>query len=236
MILLAIRRRDSGLLREALLALSPVHDEIDEELLERSLARFTIERLGSGAAVDAAFFGDMFELIRSFRLGVPPEIAAVGRCFVTLEGTLRLLDPDFNVLDEVQRQECSWLGEAVSKESLRNSIQDELSIVLPRLRRLPGRLDHITAALDSGRLTINVRMQLGDREERLMERLVGRVSLVIFGPAVGVMSVVLLGTHGGPNLAGSTTLNQILGYSGLCISVTLILRGVAAVGWSSKAA
>lgn len=235
-ILMAIRRRDAPLLREALLGLTQLRDEVNEELLERSLARFTAERLGFGAPVDAALFGDMFNLIRSFRLGFPPEIAAVFRCFVTLEGTLRLLDPAFNVADEVQHHDDGWIGEAFSKESLRKSIRDELGVVLPRLRRLPGRLDHIAADLDHGRLTINVRLLAGDREERLMERLVGRVSLVIFGPAIGVMSVVLLGIHGGPNLGGSMALNQILGYSGLCISVALILRGIVAVGWSSRTA
>lgn len=234
-ILVSIRRRDAPLLREALLGLSQVREEINEELLERSLARFTAERLGVGAPVDAALFGDMFNLIRSFRLGFPPEIAAVFRCFVTLEGTLRLLDPDFNVVDEVQRQDDGWIGDAFSQESLRKSIRDELGVVLPRLRRLPGRLDHITAALDHGRLTINVRLLVGNREERLIERLVGGVSLVIFGPAIGVMSVVLLGTHGGPDLGGSMTLNQILGYSGLCISVALILRGIVTMGWASRA-
>ena len=43
-------------------------------------------------------FGALFALVNRWGFGVPPQIAAVFRTFASLEGTLRLLDPDLNLV------------------------------------------------------------------------------------------------------------------------------------------
>ena len=47
--------------------------------------------------------------------------------------------------------------------------------------------------------------------------------------ALGIGSVLLLGTDFGPAVAGSVSLNEVLGYIGLAMAGVLMLRIVAAI-------
>jgi ubiquinone biosynthesis protein len=101
-LLLAVGRGDPAGLRDALLELVSRPDEIDEEQLERALGQFMALHLAAGAAPGAEMFTDLFRLITRFRLGVPPEVAAVFRALATLEGTLTQLAPGFDLVAEAQ--------------------------------------------------------------------------------------------------------------------------------------
>ncbi len=85
-LLLAVGRGDPAGLRDALLELVSRPDEIDEEQLERALGQFMALHLAAGAVPGAEMFTDLFRLITRFRLGVPPEVAAVFRALATLDG------------------------------------------------------------------------------------------------------------------------------------------------------
>jgi ubiquinone biosynthesis protein len=63
---------------------------------------------------------------------------------------------------------------------------------------------------------------------RTVTRLLNRVVLAGLGGLVGVLSVMLLGTQGGPPFTGDTSLFQFFGYFGLFCSTVLILRVIVA--------
>ena len=98
---------------------------------------------------------------------------------------------------------------------------------MPRLRRLPERVDAILGQAAEGRLTARVSV-LDDRTERVVTRLFDRLVLGVLAAAVGVGSVLLLGVHAGPNL-GSVSVNEVLGYIGLASSAVLAMRVIAGI-------
>jgi ubiquinone biosynthesis protein len=53
--------------------------------------------------------------------------------------------------------------------------------------------------------------------------------IAALGGVVGVLSVILLGTSGGPPFTGDTSLFQFFGYFGLFCATTLILRVIVAI-------
>jgi hypothetical protein len=53
--------------------------------------------------------------------------------------------------------------------------------------------------------------------------------LAFLGATLGIMSVMLIGTHGGPIFFPGTSLFHLLGYIGLFFSTVLILRVVIAI-------
>jgi ubiquinone biosynthesis protein len=123
--------------------------------------------------------------------------------------------------------------DSVTVSGVRGSVQDELLEVAPIVLRLPRRLDRITAAVEQGRLSANVQHRLDPSERRLLARLVDRAVLAFLGASLGVMSVLLLGVHGGPMVAGSTSLYQLLGWLGLAATVVLMLRVIVGIGRES---
>jgi ubiquinone biosynthesis protein len=60
-------------------------------------------------------------------------------------------------------------------------------------------------------------------------RLLNRVVLAGLGGIVGVLSVLLLGTRGGPPFTGDTSLFQFFGHFGLFCATVLILRVIVAI-------
>ena len=224
MMMLAVQRRDPGLLRDAILDVADPREDTDEEMLERAVADFMAQRLGTGMTPSAAMFTDLFRLLLAFRIVFPPAMSAVFRCLITLEGTLTTMAPGFLIVDEMRHLGTAWLLEATAPAGLR-SAQDELAAALPALRRLPRRVDRIGAALERGRLGGNLRITLDDRQQRFVAGLVQGAILAFLGAAIGIMSVLLLvRSNPGPVMFGSALLFDVLGYAGLSISAALILR------------
>ena len=166
---------------------------------------------------------------RSFGLVFPPMIGGVFRAMMTLEGTLITLSPGFDIIGETGNLAGSWLGQMLSPTSLREAATDEALGLLPVLRKLPRRLDRIAASLEHGGLTASMRVLANESDRQFVSGLVGRAVLAFLGATLGIMSVMLIGMHGGPTFFPGTSLFHLLGYVGLFFSTVLILRVVIAI-------
>ena len=71
---------------------------------------------------------------------------------------------------------------------------------------------------------MNVRLFADERDRTLVTNIVHQVLLAFIGATTGIMSVMLLGTTGGPRLINEITLYQVIGYNLLVISILIGLR------------
>jgi ubiquinone biosynthesis protein len=226
--LAAIARRRAPLLRDALVELSTSVDVVDADALERALARFFAQRLGPGMEPGADILDDLLAVVVRFGLALDPQLAGVFRALAILEGTLRLIDPTFNVIDEArQYAQARKLG-LPRPEQLREDTLNDLLELLPMLRKIPRRLDRISGALERGELSLRIRPFAHERDAQLVTRLTNRVILAFFSASIGVVAVSLLRLGGGPEIF-STTLDVLLGYGGLTAATVLGLRVIVAV-------
>jgi len=228
-LLLAVARRNATELHDALLELAAVRKSANDDVLERALAQFLVQHLGPGMVPDASMFNSLFRMLVSFGLVFQPTIGAVFRTMMTLEGTLIVLSPGFDLVAETRNMAGSWFGQMLSPSSLREAATDEAIGLLPVLRKLPRRLDRIAASLEHGGLSASTRVLADASDRRFVAALVGRAVLAFLGATLGIMSVMLIGTHGGPTFFPGTSLFHLLGYVGLFFSTVLILRVVIAI-------
>jgi ubiquinone biosynthesis protein len=222
--LLAIDRGDPAGLYDALLEVMVRPDNLDEQRLQRALGQFMARHLNPGAAPEVEMFTDLFRLVASYDLMVPPEVAAVFRALATLEATLGRLAPGFDIVAESRTFAAAQLSGQLQPTSLRQAANDELPTLLPMLRRLPRRADRITNALEHGRLGLGVRLFADPRDRRFLTTLVHQILLAFLGATTGIMAVLLLGSSSGPKLSPTVSLFQVLGYNLLVVSAVLILR------------
>jgi len=222
---LAMSQRDPRRLRDALLDIAQAPSATDEDLLERALGQFLVQRLGDGMQPDAKLFADLLRLMLDFGLAFPPAVAGVFRALVTLDGTLAHLDPHFNILDEAKATTAGWIDRVVVPEALHEAVAQEALSLLPVLRRLPRRLDRITSAAERGAFVVNVRLFADQRDVRIINGLVNRALLTFVAVALGAISVQLL------DGAATRALGplELLGYVGLLSSAVLILRVLVTV-------
>ncbi|SNS78748.1 ABC1 kinase family protein [Actinomadura mexicana] len=222
--LIAMNRGDAVAVTDAFLEVVARPDELDEQGLARALGAFMARHLGPGTNPDMALFTDLFRLVARFDLAVPAEIAAVFRALATLEGGLSELAPGFGIVAEAHAFGESYLRERLQPGSLRKAANDELLNLLPMLRRLPHRLDRITAAAEAGRLSLNVRLFADESDRRTVTGLLQQVLLTILASTAGVMAVMLLGLKDGPAMTRDVPLFQFFGYCGLVVCSVLSLR------------
>ncbi|MGH3154933.1 MAG: ABC1 kinase family protein [Streptosporangiaceae bacterium] len=228
-LLLALDRRDPVALTDALLEVTARPDTLDEQALERAVGALLVRHLAAGQAPDATMFAELFRIVARHELAVPPEFAATFRALSTLEGGLTLLSPGFDIVAEAERFGQAQLAGRLDAASLGTAAKDELVALMPMLRRLPRRMDRITAAIEGGRLSVNVRLLADERDRRLIDGWVQLGALTVLAATAGLMAVAFLALRGGPAMTAKVSFYQFLGYCLLVISSLLALRVLAAV-------
>ena len=223
-LLMAVGRGDSVGVSDALLQLLDRTDEVDERDLQRVVGALIVRYAGPGSSAGVAAMSALLRTFTSYGLGVPPSVAAVFRAVATLEGTLALVQPGFDLVGQAREAGGRRIAEAVRPENLRGALEEELGALLPMLRGLPRRIDRIGDAAEHGRLRLNVRLFADDQDRRLVTGLLHQVLLTVIGATAGVMAALLLGAGEGPRLSPEVGLFPLLGYGLLIIAAVLVLR------------
>jgi ubiquinone biosynthesis protein len=226
--LAAIAGRRPTLLRDALVDLSTSEDVIDLDALERALARFLAKRLGPEMAPGADILNDLLVVVVRYGLALDPQLAGVFRALATLEGTLRLIDPTFSVVEEAREYARAHKLGVPRPAHLREEVLEDVLELLPTLRKIPRRLDHISGALARGELSVRIRPFAHPRDAELVVRLTNRLILAFLSASIGLVAVFLLRLGRGPEMFG-TRLDVLLGYGGLIAATVLGLRVLVAV-------
>jgi ubiquinone biosynthesis protein len=226
--LLAIRRNDPELLREAVLEIATPRRLVDDLQLERALAQFMARHLGRGAVPSLGMLQDLARVFFDLGIAVPSSTTLLFRMLVTLEGTLTTLCPGYPVIQAAQDCAPELMQERLEEMPFADRIRDETTAILPVLRRAPRHLDRMATMLERGQLRVGVSPFATERDVRILARLVNRLVVAFVGAAVGVLSLLMLDLAGGPVLSGSVTLFDVFGWIGLGLSTVLLLRVVSA--------
>lgn len=228
-LLIAVDRADPELFRGALLELAATSEPIDRDALDRALAQFLALRLGPGTRPGAELFTDLLALLATFGLAFDPQLTGAFRALLTLEGTLRTLDPGFELVEEVKHLARGVGRRAFGPGVLRQAVVGDVLKLAPILRSLPRRFDRITAAMERDEWGLNVRLLANERDVRLVTRLVDRGIVAFMSASIGIVSALLLGVAGSVNLSKGVTPPQVFGYIGLGVATILGLRVLVAI-------
>jgi ubiquinone biosynthesis protein len=225
-VMVALARRDPALLRDGVERMAELSDTTSPEQLERALARLMAEHLRPGGTVDPAIMEDLVSMLSRFGMRLPTDVALLARALVTVDGTLRVLQPDLSLVAAATQLVDRGAGQPVIDPT--ELARDELLAMVPLLRRLPERVDRILSL--TGRGDLRVRSIVDEDSRRIVRTLANRLLLVFAGTSLLITSAMLLmAADAGPLVAGQTGLYDIFGYGGLLLGVVLVLRVVAAV-------
>ena len=227
-LLAAAAAADAPALRQALDRIALFDRRLDTRVLDAALEGFLGHHMSAGGGITAAAFEDLATLIGDFGIRLPPWFGTLTRTMVSLEGTLTTIDPEFSLVDSA-RAHAERTMRAPSVSGLKESVEHELLHQLPRLKRVPERIDDLFGQLVAGQLSASVSVLSDERDVRLVTKLVDRLVLAVIAAATGVGSTILLGVELGPTLGGSVSINEVLAYFGIAVSSVLALRVVAGI-------
>jgi ubiquinone biosynthesis protein len=228
--LLAISRRDPEELLAAFLDVVELPPDTDLARLQHRLAGFLARHVTGVANPSGETFIALLRILVGFGAIVPPELSTLFRTLATLQGALETLAADYLFTAEAEAIAVELFGDpSQSPDQLEDLAKAEIVRILPQLRRLPRHLDRIATLGERGDLRLRVSLFSTRNDVDTVTRLVNRVVLAGVGVGIAIVAVVLLSIAGGPHLKSGLRLYPILGYIGLIVSVTFILRVVVAV-------
>jgi ubiquinone biosynthesis protein len=216
-------------LRAALFEVASIEEMSNARELEFALEDLLSGAVRSGMGFSVRSFQDLVVLVGQFGIRMPKWFGTLTRTLLTLEGTLTSIDPDFSLVNAVQRSSRALEHALPGVSSLRDVLTEEAMTQLPRLQRLPERVDDLLGQVVRGELSARVSLFSRPRDEQLLRTLVNRLATAIICASLGIGSVVLLGVRVGPYVTATVTLNEVLGYIGIAVAAILAMRIVAGV-------
>ena len=223
-VLLGFARGDSRVFADALMAFVEIPDDLNEVALRRQIGDFMSRHLGPGAVIDVSAFTQVILVLTANRLAVPAELTVAFRAVATLEGTLRILSPEFDFVTEASSFAARRVADAQRPGAIVDSLEQAFEEMLPLVRRLPHRVDRITGDLAEGRLSVNIRLFADRRDRTLLRDFVSLAALTFLAGVFGIMAAMLLTSSNGPAVTNTISLFQLFGYLLVLASGVLTLR------------
>jgi ubiquinone biosynthesis protein len=213
---------DGSLIARAVRHMVGDAEQIDMQQLDRDMS-LLLGEVQAGGFSPAAMAG-VIDVIERHGLRPPRSMLLLSRTLITLEGTLRGLDPGFELGSEatalVAQDHRADLG---TPEEV---VQRELIRALPALRTLPEHAEAIASQLRAGRMVVRTERYAGG-DRAVVENWLNRALVALATAAGALTSATLL-------VAGSLSPDKgvrdalwVLGFGGLAGTAVLLLRTIA---------
>ena len=232
-LLYAVERQDSVAAADALLDLLDRPAKLDDRALERDIGVLVV-RYGNGGAGTAELFTELVSLVVRHGFRVPPQLAAVFRTLGTLDGTLRLIDPQIDLAAVVRARGSELAKQFTGPDAVKEQVEHHLATLLPTLARLPRRLSRISEQLEDGSLTVNIRSLEDARDRYWIAGVTHQLNLTLLASVLGLGGIYLITREGGMAFLPSVGLFPFLGITCLFLAFTLGARVLANIFFHSR--
>jgi ubiquinone biosynthesis protein len=222
---------DADRLTDEILQMCDVPPDIDRSAYSADVAEFVAEyRNKQGAELEISrAFTDMFSIIRRYYLAVPGRVSLLLIVIGQLEGTARLLDPDFNLTEAMGNYRNELIWKRFSPERLLRQSMRVYRDYDRLIRSMPRDLFNIMGRLERGELKIQVQQNgLDGPTNRLIYALV-ICSLIL-------ASSLLLGMQAPPTLWGISVFGflalMLAFFMGVYLSSAFAVRAIYSARFS----
>lgn len=221
---LGVTLRDPSVLVRALLRIGSAQLDTDRRALEGDVSRLLGDQVDQG--FDASSMREVLEVMSRHGLGIPDAFVVLSRALVTLEGTLRLLDPTFQMGAEAKAVVSEWYGGSEGLEDREMLVREATRAALT-LRDLPGQIDDLANMALAGKLKIATSRYGGENDHEAVDSWVNRAIVAAIG-GVGLLvgALMMVGAALAHDDQLALTL-QVLGYFSLGTGSVLSMRAVA---------
>lgn len=211
----AVAENDPYALMEALLSAARVEGPVDHGRLLSQLGNLLVSYTTVNLAdinVGSALV-DVFGVLRSQNLSLPPSFTLLARGMVTIEGVLVDIAPDTSVIDiisdHVKRRARTWESfETKAREFASSALSSTEAAV-----RLPTQASHTLDMIDRGQIRVGADLGIPTDAIAALYSVSGTVAMALISAGLFVGSSLLATTNMHPQLLGVPLLG-VLGYLG----------------------
>ena len=211
-----------------LLMCAPETGAVDHVALQHDIG-VILTRM-QNAQVDENIFRALVDVLRRHRLSIPPSLLLVLRTLSSLEGTLRRLVPDYDMVGHALERAPHFARATFDPKNAALGAQAHLMLAGEELRRLPRRLENVTRSLEDGTFSVRLRSLEGSGERGWLEEQLNRFLVTVVGVALLAVGISLTVSGDGPMLTGNVGafpfLGSLVGLGGLLLLVRSLRRAL----------
>lgn len=203
-------------------------EDIKRDELERQISDVLL-RISYIDQIEASeLIYTIFSIISDNGLKLYPAVSIALRVLVTLDGTLRIIDPKFDIFLEAKQFSSDYIKSTLKQpftdaSKTRDRIQEEIALLIPNLQRIPRRIDQLFKKVESGKIIIHHDIFSDKKNAGFVTQLFSRFVLLMVGITFGIISVSLLAISQFMNSVYAIYLNTAA-YLGLFLCAILLVR------------
>ena len=226
--LVGIHQNNAGILVDGITLLVENADEVEGEKIEQAVNQVLLKISYVDRVPTDELIYSIFSIVREFGLRFYPSVSVALRAIVTLDGTLRIIDPMFDIF-----QEAKLFSNAYVKNSLKQPfkepkvtkerLEEEIALILPNIRKIPRRLDQLVKKVEGGKIILHHDIFSDKANANFVTQLFSQFVLLFVGITFGVISVALLAISQFMRTAYAIYLNTAA-YLGLFLCAILLVR------------
>jgi ubiquinone biosynthesis protein len=185
---------DSGTIARTLVRMGTPTERVSLEELKREVERIRSEYLvvGSISEVDSAGFAEEFaQAAGRFRIKLAPEYAILIKAVATLEGIVRTLHPQVDLVGILKPTLTQLVAERFSPQKLAAELAGEATGLASSLRTLPAHFDQLLHDFETGNIRVRAMTPELDELPRLLHQASGKLGLSLFATSTTLASALI---------------------------------------------
>lgn len=228
LLLMGIHQRDAAVVYDGVALLVENANVTERTKIEQAIGQILlkisyVDRIQTDELIYA-----VFAVVRDFGLIFYPSVGLALRSIVTLDGTLRIIDAQFDMFSEIKHFSMGYLQNALLKplrepRATKEKLEEELAMLIPTIRKLPRRLDQLIQRVENGKIILHHDVFSDKHNAMFITRLFSRFILLMSGITFGVISVALLAISQFIQTSYAIYLNTAA-YVGLFLCAVLLVR------------
>lgn len=207
-LLIGLKRNNTDELLRAILRIGIVPPQVDTRQLRDDIELFKdtyyglpLNRISIGEAIT-----DFFGIAQKHAIRIPSDLVLVGKALLTVEGVVKKLDPDLNLLDVIEPFGEKLLMERMHPKTITESILRTVTDFGELFNNIPQNVKELSTIINQGRLHLDVSLTEIDLLLRHQDRISNRISVSIMLLAFSILMgsiIISLSLLGQPTLLGN---------------------------------
>ena len=226
--LVGIHQNDAALVVDGISLLVENAEDINHIEMEQAISQILLKiNYVTHIPTDVLIYS-IFSVVRDFGLHFFAAVSVALRAIVTLDGTLSIIKPGFEIFSEVKDFSNDYLKASLIKplkepRATKQLLEEELALMLPNLKKLPRRMEQMVKKIESGKIILHHDIFSDKANAKFITQLFSRFVLLFVGITFGIISVALLAISQFINTVYAVYLNTA-SYLGLFLCAILLVR------------
>ena len=226
--LVGIHQNDVGVLVDGITMLVENAEEVERERIEQAVSQVLLKISYVDRVPTDELIYSIFSIVREFGLRFYPSVSVALRAIVTLDGTLRIIDPMFDIFQEAKLFSNAYVKNSFKQpfkepKATKERLEEEIALILPNIRKIPRRIDQLVKKVEGGKIILHHDIFSDKANASFVTQLFSQFVLLFVGITFGIISVALLAISQFMYTAYAIYLNMAA-YLGLFLCAILLVR------------